>query len=197
MTDTSKIALFDLDGTLADYDKPYRSYLTELGLEQPLRGAETPPQKLLRKIIQNQPGFWYSLPRYKPGFDILEQAIFAGFSPMILTQGPMSVTQAWTEKVEWSKRHVPDFPITITRNKSLVYGRVLVDDWPEYFMPWLKVRPRGIVICPLHPWNKNVHDEWCTAQNRDRVILYTGENLPEIQNALQKAFNRPSGTQGT
>lgn len=192
-TDTSKVALFDLDGTLADYDLAYRVELAKLGLDQPSRGTELPRQKALRKLIQNQPGFWRNLPRYKPGFDIYEQAFQIGFSPMVLTQGPMGATPAWTEKVEWVKTFLPDVPLTITRNKSLVYGRVLVDDWPDYFMPWLMVRPRGIVICPLHPWNENVRDDWCTYQNRDRVILYDGSNLNEVKQALDHAFNRPSG----
>lgn len=188
---TEKVALFDLDGTLADYDQSMREKMALLGMKLPLDRERMPPvQDYARKLIQSQSGFWRDLPRHMPGFEILNCALQIGFSPMILTQGPMSTPSAWTEKIEWCAKHVPNIPVTITRNKSLVYGRVLVDDWPPYFMEWLKVRPRGIVICPEHPWNKEVHDEWCTKSTRDRVVVFNGSNAQEVVHALTGAFNR-------
>jgi len=44
-----------------------------------------------------------------------------------------------------------------SQKKSLVYGKVLVDDWPDYYLPWLGVRPRGLVTVPAHPWNADVY----------------------------------------
>ena len=49
------------------------------------------------------------------------------------------------EKVQWCDRHLADFPhqITITMDKGLVYGKLLVDDWPDYVLRWLRWRKRG------------------------------------------------------
>jgi hypothetical protein len=74
---------------------------------------------------------------------------------MILTKGPYNATSAWTEKVQWCREHIYYVPITITEDKSLVYGKVLVDDWPPYVTQWLEWRPRGLVIMPDQPWNQD------------------------------------------
>ena len=72
----------------------------------------------------------------------------------VLTKGPKSSPNAFTEKVCWCKQHMPGVPVTLTENKGLVYGRVLVDDWPSYVEAWLKFRARGLVIMPDRPWNQ-------------------------------------------
>jgi len=43
--------------------------------------------------------------------------------------------------------------VTLTEDKGLVYGKVLVDDWPPYIERWLTWRPRGLVIMPARRWN--------------------------------------------
>jgi hypothetical protein len=48
---------------------------------------------------------------------------------VILTQGPRRNANAWTGKKLWIDRNLgPDTDVTITRDKGLVYGKVLVDD---------------------------------------------------------------------
>ena len=100
----------------------------------------------------------------------------------MLTKGPLSSPNAWSEKVEWCKEHLPDADVTISQNKALVYGRVLVDDYPPYFLPWLEHRPRGLVVCVAHPWNAEAA--------HPNVIRYTGENLDEVRARLRRAWER-------
>ena len=72
----------------------------------------------------------------------------------------------------------------MSQNKSLVYGKILVDDFPEYVEPWLKNRPRGLAIIPAHPWNKEF--------KHDRAIRYDRSNLDQVRKAMEIAKQRQS-----
>jgi hypothetical protein len=187
MEDDDRVALIDLDGTAADYDASMRRELERLRApdEPPLgeRSDDEPPHvEARRKLIQRMPGFWRGLPRLAPGFQIIDELRQIGFRLHVLTKGPLSSPNAWTEKVEWCREHLPDADVTISQDKALVYGRVLVDDYPPYFLPWLKHRPRGLVVCVAHPWNEGVE--------HPNVIRYTGDNLPTVRARLERAFAR-------
>ncbi len=178
------IALFDMDGTLANYDTAMQRDLrliaspNELELASHRDGA---PEYLKTRMnmIRSQPGWWHNLEKYAPGFEILNVAKELKFQCSVLTKGPKRAVAAWTEKATWCANHVPDMPITIAQDKGLVYGKVLVDDWPEYVTRWLEWRPRGLVIMPAHPWNEGyVHRN---------VIRYTGKNLDEVRAGLVAA----------
>lgn len=129
------------------------------------------------------------------GFHVLNVAAEIGFDIHVLTQGPMSTSGAWTQKLEWFKENVllhvnssnnlacPEAKITITRDKGLVYGRVLVDDWPEYILKWLTFRKRGLVIMPAREWNKDFTHEQVLRYD------YQKDDL-ELIDRLQAAFNR-------
>jgi len=155
-------ALIDLDGTLADYDKAMREAQQRLASpgESPY-GHRVPDQvepdymTARRKLIQGQTGFWRNLEPLPHGFAVLDEIRAVGFSPHILTKGPMKTLNAWSEKVAWTREYLPDALITIGSDKSLVYSRVLFDDFAPYFLGWLQHRPRGLVICLAHPWNES------------------------------------------
>lgn len=189
-SDSAKIALFDLDGTLADFDGAMRRDLNSLASpSEPLIGPEDDiwdeKKQWLenrKRLIKNSLGWWRELPRFELGWDVLREAKEIGFDITILTKGPYTTTRAWTEKVDWCRANLPYTKVTITEDKSTAYGRVLVDDWPDYFMPWLQKRPRGLVIVPAHPWNKDVKHE--------RVVRYDGSNIEAVREALRKAFDR-------
>jgi len=182
------IALLDMDGTLADYDKAMQRDLAKLASpnEEPYIAGfdkQHPPHIWERmKLIKENGDWWENLPQLKLGFDILHELKDLGFVMSILTQGPKDNPIAWSHKVRWCKKNVPDIDITITRNKGLVYGRVLVDDYPLYIEQWLAHRPRGLVIMPDHPWNRGF--------NHKNVVPYYGSNIDEVRKALIKARDR-------
>lgn len=154
---SNPLALFDLDSTLADFNRDMHKGLMALaapGESVRLSGPFPVHIKARRTLIKQQPGFWECLPRVKAGFEVLEMVTDLGYDSHVLTKGPVRSTNAWTEKVKWCQREIPDVPITITQDKSLVYGRVLVDDWPKYVDPWLKHRPRGLVVMLDWPHNQ-------------------------------------------
>jgi 5'-nucleotidase len=187
-----RIALFDMDGTLCDFDTVMCAKQEELRHpDEPItsldRREEEPNYiRSRRKLIQAEPGFWRNLPIIELGFHILRVAQGLEFEIHVLTKNPSDTPGAATEKVEWCQHHIPGIPVTITDKKSMVYGRVLVDDWPPYFEKWLEAHPRGLVIVPAQSWNEGV--------GHPNVIRYTGENLQEVASRMQEACDRDSHT---
>lgn len=205
------IGLFDMDGTLCDYDGQMREDLAKIaGPNDPdfnvanLHGPEVPDYIEQRmRFIKNSENWWLNLPKLQLGFDVLKMAVYLDFEIHILTKGPRATTQAWSQKVDWIREKVPDsfkyehnlfglnyercekethINMTITEDKGLVYGKVLVDDYPPYVERWLSKRPRGLVIMPAHLWNEGFE--------HPNVVRYDGENKSEVFEALKYAKNR-------
>ena len=193
-TDPEKIALFDMDGTLCNFSKAIMNGFdllndhdqAEEAIELFDQGGQMPDWVVNQyDMIKQRPGFWRDLEPISSGFMILKMAQEIGFTPHILTKGPKRTTSAWTEKVEWCHAHLGnDIDITITQDKGLFYGRVLVDDFPNYMNRWLEWRPRGLGIMPVADNNKTyIHP--C-------VVMFdeTHDSYMRVQQALQKAFDR-------
>lgn len=192
-----KTALIDLDGTVADYDCAMKRM--QLALQAPneppygdryTHATEPDYITIRRKLIQGQIGFWKNLPPILMGLDVLDEIRAVGFNLHVLTKGPLKTLNAWSEKVEWCAMHMADTPVTIGSDKSLVYGRVLFDDFPPYFLKWLLVRPRGLVICLPHPWNEGFKPGG--DQAHPNVFRYDGSNIEELRVLLKRAYERES-----
>lgn len=186
MPKIENIALFDMDGTLCDYDAGLLRELRGLvppGTELPtLPLSEHAPEyvKSLVTLITSRERWWAELPQFKLGWDIWEISKEMGYRPMILTQGPRNKPEAWSGKKRWIDKNLgPDTDITMTRDKGLVYGKILVDDFPRYIARWLEWRERGLVIMPANPSNAEY--------KHPQVIRYDGTNLGEVQEAMEKA----------
>ena len=185
------IALFDMDGTLVDYDQGmfdalkaiHSEYEPPLTFER-MHNLPTVYEKR-RKLICKIPGWWLDLKELQLGFDVLHMALDVGFQIDILTKGPRHSSIAWKEKVEWCEQHVMpicDFGMNIVTEKSRFYGRVLVDDFGPYITKWLCTRPRGLVIMPAHSYNTHI-------QNKN-IIRYDGTNKDQVLKALRMAKTR-------
>jgi len=184
------IALVDLDGTVADFDSEMKRRLEPLcGPGEPDYGDnydDVPAYiKARRDLIKRQPGFWKGLPTIDRGFAVVSILRDVGFRLNVLTKCPKKNPRVWTEKVEWCVENLPDAQLTLTEDKTGTYGKVLVDDYPPYFLAWLKVRPRGLVIAVAQPWNKGV--------THPNLIRYDGTNLPQVADAITRAHQRVGG----
>ncbi len=167
------IALIDMDGTVADFDKSMKLWLNLI------RGPGEDPQlddtayeelehmKYRRRLIKAMPGFWANLSRIESGFEIIGVLRALNYKLHVLTKGPAKSVGAYSEKVQWCREHLPDVPVTISDDKGLVYGRVLVDDWPVYIKRWREWRPRGYVVAVAQPWNVGI-DELPNVMRYDR-----------------------------
>lgn len=121
---------------------------------------------------------------------VFHAAVEIGFKPHVLTKGPTSAPSAWSEKLEWCQANLPGVDVTLAGDKSLVYGRVLFDDWPGYFEPWLAKRPRGLVVCLAQPWNADYAVGG--SKQHPRIIRYEGyENYEAVYDLLRQAYDRP------
>lgn len=154
--ESERIALLDMDCSLADFELSMYEKLVELmspeelasiNLEQFSYPNDVPDWFRARKtLIKKQPGFWSGLPVIEFGMDLYQLLGTLGYIRMILTKGPRNNSLAWYEKTLWCQEHVPDAGVTITHDKGLVYGKVLYDDYPPYVLRWLEWRPRGKVL---------------------------------------------------
>ncbi|MBT7706672.1 hypothetical protein HN747_04450 [archaeon] len=185
--DPEIVALFDMDETLCDHDGALIKDLEKMRGPHELRLSKLHhplPNYLYNrsKFIRATEDWWANLPKFKLGWDILKVAQKIGFKIMILTQGPKNKPHAWSGKMKWLSKYLPGVDVTMTRDKGLVYGRVLVDDFPPYIERWLKRRPRGLVIMPAHEGNKEF--------SHPQVIRYDGKNLRVVKKALKEAYSR-------
>lgn len=178
------IALFDMDGTLCDYDSALKIAMERLQspFEPPYNGVPKDDGQAYLKaradLIRSKTSWWAELPKFQLGFDIWKLADQLGYRRMILTQGPKRNPKSWMGKKIWIDKNIgPDVDITITRDKGLVYGKILVDDWPDYITRWLEWRPRGLVIMPAQKHNAGFSHE--------QVIRYDGENLKEVSKLMK------------
>jgi hypothetical protein len=183
------IALFDLDGTLADFEGAMLAQMQSLAApgEQAYysdREAEPPHIKARRRLVKRQPGFWSGLSELELGFQLLDLCVALDYSITILSKGPdeNSGFNAWSEKAEWCNKHLrprypeTEFSISLVYDKGHHYGKVLVDDWPGYVARWLEWRPRGLVIMPAAHYNVGFA--------HDNVIRFDGKNVDQVQEAL-------------
>jgi 5'(3')-deoxyribonucleotidase len=190
---SNKVALVDMDGTLVDYAGQLEKDLKGLrGPEEPnyeINWNEKLPDHIWNriKLIKKSKDWWYNLPNLSDGFKLLDTAIEIGYEIHVLTKGPKETKTAWTQKVRWCEDNLPeDTNVTITHDKSLVYGRILIDDYPGYVEGWLRYRPRSLVVMPLRPWNKDY--------KHSNVIHYDdsvrGNNYEEVRVRMQEQFDR-------
>jgi len=180
------IALFDMDGTLCDYNGELEKGLklikspeeTEFDIAKIHK--DSPDYINERKKLITQPREWWAnLPKFQLGWDILKVAQDLEYKISILSQGPDQNPDAWAGKKEWQNRYLVGYGIDLTRNKSLVYGKVLVDDFPKYILGWLEHRPRGLVIMPANKGNVTF--------THPQVIRYDGTNIQQVFEAMERA----------
>lgn len=187
--DSDKIALFDMDGVLCDYEGTLIKDLENLRSpnEKPIKEVfgEKVPEYIKKRmiLIKSNPNWWINLPKYKPGWDLLKLAKQIGFRIIILSKNPGHNPEALSGKKKWVENNIDrDLEVILTSDKGLVYGRILVDDYPEFAKRWLEHRPNGIVIMPVNRNNKNF--------KHPQVIKYNGKNLLQIRKIMKNAFNR-------
>lgn len=184
MSEPEDIALFDMDGVLCDHDRILFEELEKL--RSPKEPVYTPPIrddapeyiKNRADLIRSSESWWVNLPKFQLGWDVLEIARKLEYRIMILTQGQRKNPSSWSGKKKWIDNNLgQDADITVTRDKGLVYGKVLVDDFPGYIERWLQWRRRGLVIMPASESNEYFKHR--------QVIRYDGTNLEEVARDME------------
>lgn len=180
------IALFDMDGVLCDHDKNLFEELEMLRsphepvYRPPIRDNAPDYIRNRADLIRGNELWWENLPRFQLGWDVLGVAKELEYMIMILTQGQRKNPYSWSGKKKWIDNELgQDVDVTVTRDKGLVYGKVLVDDHPGYIERWLEWRKRGLVIMPASESNEYFKHK--------QVIRYDGTNLEEVARAMELA----------
>lgn len=195
------IALVDLDGTMADYEGQLLADLNHLRgpSEDELTDIWTHGGEHISRrmdLIKGMPGWWENLPLLQSGMAVVDVMREQDWELHVLTKSPVKVQNAWTEKIRWSEKYLPDAHPIITGSasdlrepsrskKSLVYGKVLFDDYITFMTDWLTARPRGLGIMTVTKGNKDF--------THPNVVMYDGTNLDEVRRALEIAKSREPG----
>lgn len=147
------IALLDMDGTVCDWHNQLeRDLRSLLGPDRDRLPAETLTK--IEHLIRKQSGWYLGLEPLPLGFAIAETLREIGFTIMVATKATPKAANAWSEKAAWCMKHLPYAHVTVSEDKTLLYGKILVDDYEKFAAPWLQRRPRGYVILPDQPWNQ-------------------------------------------
>jgi hypothetical protein len=72
--------------------------------------------------------------------------------------------------------------VTVTEDKSLVFGKILVDDTGDYLNGWLQQHPDGLGILPVNANNIDFR--------HPRVIRYDGTNLNAVRKQMQSVLQK-------
>lgn len=200
------LALFDMDGTLFDYEGQLRRDLEKIKspeevYPEDLWEERIPWVKARMDLIKSQVNWWRDLPLLANGLELINVTSKMGFNCHILTKGPAEKHRAWAEKVECIRLHsldgdIPHVGIDIVGTmygeepampKSGRYGHVLVDDYPDYVEAWLEYRPRGLAILPIQSYNKDF--------KHPNAIHYDGSmgSLARVKAHLAAVLKRKSG----
>lgn len=192
MNDDDKVALVDMDGTLCDFrgalDRDVARVMNGRGDEVKVPACVV---QEIEWLIRGQAGWYRNLKPLPFGFQIVRLLQEIGFRIMIMTKSSKESKNAWSEKVAWIAEHLPEADVTVTQDKSLVYGRILVDDYPSHFLRWMNHRPRGIVIMPSQAWNKG------TPKRPNLHAVSCVEDLEALRPTLEEAYERKGGERGS
>jgi 5'-nucleotidase len=170
-------ALIDLDGTLADFHGAMTRDLRRMRAQEevfdfnPDAENEHSHLKARYDAIKSQPDWWFNLEPIEQGFRVLEMLKQLDFKLHVCTRASMNLPQCWAEKVRWVKKYLPGTKMTITQDKSLVQGAVLMDDWVGYVKPWLKQQSQGLVIMPDRSWNQDFAHANVIRHGADEVVF--------------------------
>jgi len=206
--DGDPIALVDLDRTLCDHDDGLHNGVEHEWKEGRLMGMNdlaSQDEKMFNlwdddvpsyvknrmRIVRSQEGWWRNLKKIPQGFEVFDLLVEAGFSICITSKAAWTSENSWTEKFQWCRRNLQSsivesdrFDMNTTTEKSIVYGKILFDDYVGFVEPWLEQRSRGLVIMPALPHNDGFE--------HPNVVKYDGttESYAIVKNAIQTAYAR-------
>jgi len=176
-----EILLVDQDGVLADYDKGFLKKWKEFNpdkiviLPEERRTfyiEEDYPKELgalVRGIITSK-GFYRNLPLMKGAKEAVNE-LKKYFDVFICTAPHLKSKYCISEKFEWIDENLgPEWTrkIVLTKEKTLIKGKYLIDDRPEIKSPYI---PEWEHILYDQPYNRNIPKRRLTWDNWREILL--------------------------
>ena len=164
------IILIDMDDVLADFDSEFlkrwrEKYPDKLYVPLEKRSLfymkEQYPQEVwdLVKEIYYSPGFIRSLPVVTGGCEAVKELSERGHEVFICSAPLSNYENCVLEKYEWVEEYLGrewTRKIILTRDKTLVKGKILIDDRPEIKGAAV---PEWEHIIYDRPYNRNIQDK--------------------------------------
>lgn len=182
MTEEPPLALIDMDGTICKYYEQLEMDVRRI-LGDDFEKTSPRTHRAIELLARQRAGWYRELQPIPLGFEIVKLLKEIGFRLMILTKGNPRTPNAYNEKVEWCQKYIPEAEITITHDKGIVYGKVLVDDWVPYVTRWLEHRPRGLVLMPTQKWNVDFKHE-------QAIHVATSADVEKLRPILEEVYKR-------
>lgn len=182
MNDEPPVALVDMDGTICNYYERLEADVRRI-LGDDFEKVSPHTRRAIELVARQREGWYRELEPLPLGFEIVKILKEIGFRLMILTKGNPRTPNAYNEKVEWCVKYIPEAEITITQDKGIVYGKILVDDWVPYVTRWLEHRPRGLVLMPDQKWNRDF-------THGQAARISTAKDLEVIRPTLEEIYRR-------
>lgn len=140
-----RIILVDQDGVIADYELHLLNIFHKRHPDLPrlpkaalcrFETEENYAQEFHHELeeITHEPGFFLCLPKIDGAIPALRNLLHSGFDVRICTAPKKRFKHCTTEKLLWIERHLGQGFVErtiITRDKTLVYGNILIDDKPS------------------------------------------------------------------
>lgn len=169
---TDRVVLVDMDNTLVDYDLEFgkrwmqahpSNTLDQIKARQhfELEQNFSADLKPIATEIMSQPGFFISFQPTPYALEAVQEMEAAGLFVFLCTApSPMQWETCVAEKYGWVRKHLGEDwmkKIVVTRDKTLVKGRVLVDDKPR--VVGAVEKPDWVHVVYDQPYNQNAEGQ--------------------------------------
>lgn len=166
-----RVVLVDMDNTVVDYDLEFgkrwmnahpSNTLDQIKLRKhfELEQNFSADLKPIAVEIMSKPGFFMSFQPTPYAVEALQEMEAAGLSVFLCTApSPMQWETCVAEKYGWVRKNLGEDwmkRIVVTRDKTLVKGKVLVDDKPK--VVGVVEKPDWVHVVYDQPYNRNVED---------------------------------------
>lgn len=165
----SKIVLVDMDGVIADFETgfiqswkqkyPHLAYIPKEQRKNP-RITDDYPQIYRKKVegIYKSKGFFLSLPAVEKAKKGISELRDIGYEVFICSRPLTEYKFCVQEKYLWVEKHLgKDWikKIILTKDKTLIRGNYLIEDWPEQLG---LVTPLWQIVIFDQPYNREYNN---------------------------------------
>lgn len=150
-----RTALIDVDGVLADIHRALRLKITFPFVHTWNSSENSDEANRQLNEIKSQRSFWEDVPEIPSGFAVVDMIKKAGYEVQFVSGIPKCGGQALVGKLNWIKKRYPYDPFHLTQDRKIFTPDILVDDGPDFVVPFLGRNYKAKVIMPRWDYNED------------------------------------------